>query len=902
MSANVANDDLKRAWRPLWLSTFAFAACFAVWTLFSITGLQIKHDIGLNDTEFGILIATPILTGSVLRVFLGILADRFGGRRLFVILMVSTAMAVAALSFATSYAGLLLAALGVGIAGGSFAVGVAYVSRWFPQERQGAVLGIFGVGNVGAAFTSFVAPFLMAAYGWKTLTQMYAVGLVLVAAVFLLATEEDPATAARRKGQQQMPPIGEQLAPLANVQVWRFSLYYFFVFGGFVALSLWLPRYYVGAYHLDLVQAGILTTLFTLPASLMRAYGGWLADRVGARRVMYWSFSVSVVCAFILSYPPTDFVVDGIAGPIAFSLHINEATFAFLTLVLGMFMALGMAAVYKHIPHYYPKHVGVVGGIVGLMGGLGGFVLPIAFGLMNDLVGVWTSCFALLFLIAIVNLLWMHFAILRMESGVAVAADKRRLLPGLEEGHVLTVWTPEDAAFWESKGRRIAQRNLWISIPALMLSFAVWMVWSAVVVSLPAAGFRYTTDQLFWLAALPGLSGATLRLVYSFVVMVFGGRTWTIFSTTLLLLPAVGIGVAVQNPQTPYSVMLVLSLLCGLGGGNFSSSMANINMFFPTRSKGNALALNAGLGNLGVSLVQFVVPLVITTGVFGIWGGAPQETTAGGRLWLQNAGFVWVPFILVSIVAAVFGMDDIAEMKASLAEQILVFKRKHTWVLSWLYTGAFGSFIGFSAAFPLMTRIQFPQVNPMAYAFLGPLLGALTRAATGWMADRFGGARVSVVAFMAMGLGVIGVLYALRLGGDPGAFPIFLGMFLFLFAASGVANAATYQMIPVVFARAVAARLAAQSGGVDRRRIARESAPAVGVIAAIAAYGGFFIPKSYGTAIALTGRPEWALYLFLAYYASCVFLTWWFYLRAGAEIRLGANTPASPAPAVEPAM
>ncbi|MBX7198227.1 MAG: MFS transporter [Rhodospirillaceae bacterium] len=879
----------QQQWRALGLSTFAFVGCFAVWTLFSIIGIEIKKELKLTDTEFSLLIATPILTGSLVRVLLGTLSDRFGGRRIFLILMLATSVAVELLSFATSYESMMMAALAVGIAGGSFAVGVAYVSQWYPQERQGMALGLFGIGNLGAALTSFGAPFLMIAYGWRNVAQIYALTLVIIAAIFMLFSKDDPVTQARRQGAAHPQSLAEQLAPLANGQVWRFSIYYFFVFGGFVALSLWLPRYYVGAYGLDLVTAGILTTLFTLPASLMRAVGGWLSDRIGARSVMYWSFGVSVACTFVLSYPATDFVVHGIAGPIPFTVSINEATFAFLTIVLGSAMALGMAAVYKHIPYYYPQHVGVVGGLVGLMGGLGGFVLPITFGLMNDLLGIWTACFALLFLIVVVNLSWMHAAILRMEGGIAVEPEKRQLLPGLEAAHALTVWRPEDAAFWESQGRRVAQRNLWISIPALLLAFAVWMVWSAVVVSLPAAGFAYTTDQLFWLAALPGLSGATLRLVYSFVVMIFGGRTWTVFSTALLLVPALGIGFAVQNPATPYSVMVALSLLCGLGGGNFASSMANISLFFPQRIKGHALALNAGLGNLGVSVVQFAVPLIITMGVFGSWGGPPQ-ISGTGRMWLQNAGFLWVPFIVASTLAAWVGMNDIAEMRASLAQQFTVFKRKHTWILCGLYTGAFGSFIGFSAAFPLLTKTQFPHVNPMTYAFLGPLLGALARAGSGWLADRFGGARLAVASFAAMAFSVMGVIHALTGDGDA-AFPLFLTMFLLLFVASGVCNAATYQMIPGVFSRAVAAQMAATGKGLDRRAIARETTPAIGVIAAVAAYGGFVIPKSYGTSIALTGSANAALYAFIAYYAACMAVTWWYYMRRGAEISLTAEAP-----------
>ncbi|MBS1109057.1 MAG: Nitrite extrusion protein, partial [Anaeromyxobacteraceae bacterium] len=323
---------------------------------------------------------------------------------------------------------------------------------------------------------------------------------------------------------------------------------------------------------------------------------------------------------------------------------------------------------------------------------------------------------------------------------------------------VLDRWDVEDKGFWTSEGRAIAQRNLWISIPALLLSFAVWMVWSVVVVRLPEVGFAFTTDELFWLAALPGLSGATLRIFYSFMVPIFGGRKWTAISTASLLLPAVGIGFAVQDPTTPYATMLVLALLCGFGGGNFASSMANISFFFPKEQKGTALGLNAGLGNLGVSTVQFVVPLVITAGVFGSLGGEPQHTAKGASIWLQNAGFIWVPFVAICVVAAWFGMNDIASARASFREQSIIFRRKHNWIMCWLYTGTFGSFIGYSAGLPLLIKAQFPGVDPVKYAFLGPLVGALARPVGGWLSDKLGGARVTLWNFIAMAAAAGGVI------------------------------------------------------------------------------------------------------------------------------------------------
>ncbi len=399
----------------LWASTFSFTVCFAVWTIFSIIGLQIKQELGLNDTQFGLLIATPILTGSLSRMFLGIWADQIGGRIVFTAVMLAAAAATWFLTTMSTYEGYLFAALLVGIAGGSFAVGIAYVSKWFPTEKQGTALGIFGAGNIGAAVTKLGAPLIMVAYGWHTVAQLWAATLAVTAVVYFLVTKDDPQLAARRASGTKPVPFLKQLEPLKNLQVWRFSLYYFFVFGAFVALALWLPRYLVGAYGLDIATAGMIAAMYSIPASLFRVLGGWLSDRIGARRVMYWTFGVSVLCTFLLSYPTTTYVVTGVKGPIEFTLAMGVLPFTVLVFVLGFFMSLGKAAVYKHIPVYYPNNVGAVGGVVGMIGGLGGFILPIAFGVMNDLIGVWTSSFMLLFLIASASLAWMHFAIRRME-------------------------------------------------------------------------------------------------------------------------------------------------------------------------------------------------------------------------------------------------------------------------------------------------------------------------------------------------------------------------------------------------------------------------------------------------------------------------------------------------------
>jgi MFS transporter, NNP family, nitrate/nitrite transporter len=451
--------------------------------------------------------------------------------------------------------------------------------------------------------------------------------------------------------------------------------------------------------------------------------------------------------------------------------------------------------------------------------------------------------------------------------------------------HVIAHWNPEDKGFWERNGRTVATRNLWLSIPALTLSFAVWMLWSVVVVHLPAAGFRYSTNQLFWLTALPALCGATLRIFYAFAVPIVGGRRFTALATASLLLPALGLGFAVQDPSTPYESMVALALLCGLGGGNFASSMAHISFFYPNSRKGYALGLNAGLGHLGVSMVQLAVPLAIGAGLFGAMGGAPQ-TTAQGPMWLQNAGFIWVPFIAVSAIAAWFGMNDLSEARAGFAEQAVIFTRKHNWLMCWLYVGTFGSFIGYSAGLPMLIQSQFQGVDAVQYAWLGPLLGALMRPLGGWLADRLGGARVTFWTFVVMTLGVAAVLACLPRQGQGGHFAGFMVSFGVLFAASGIGNGSSFRMIASIF---LAERQQAAGPLPSEQRQAategnKEAAAALGFASALGAYGGFFIPKSYGTSIALTGSPEAALHAFVLFYLSCIAVTWWHYSRRNAPM------------------
>ena len=454
---------------------------------------------------------------------------------------------------------------------------------------------------------------------------------------------------------------------------------------------------------------------------------------------------------------------------------------------------------------------------------------------------------------------------------------------------VLTQWNPEDPVFWETQGRDIANRNLWISIPSLSLAFAVWMVWSVVVVNLPNAGFSFSTRELFWLSALPALCGATLRIFYSFMVPIFGGRRWTAISTASLLLPTLGMGFAVMDPSTSYLTFAVLALLCGLGGGNFASSMANINFFFPKVQKGIALGLNAGLGNLGVSLVQFVVPLVITAGTFGALGGDPQTWMRGAegqQMWLQNAGFVWVPFIAGCAVAAWLFMNDLATSRASFSDQVVIFRSKHTWIMCWLYLGTFGSFIGYSAGFPLLGKSQFPQVDVLAYAWLGPLIGALLRPLGGWLSDKLGGARVTFWNFIAMAAGVASVLAFLPQAGQGGNFYGFIVMFMVLFMTAGIGNGSTFRMIPAIFLEKHQREAAGKGRAAEEQAVRdanTEAAAVLGFSSAIGAYGGFFIPMSYGASISLTGTAGTALYMFIVFYLTCIAMTWWYYSRRNAE-------------------
>ncbi|CDI03362.1 putative nitrate/nitrite transporter (narK) [Candidatus Competibacter denitrificans Run_A_D11] len=883
----------------LTMNTMAFAVNFAVWVMFSVIGIKIKAELNLNETEFGLLVATPILTGSLVRLPLGILTDRYGGRIVFFIQMLLVSIPTWLVSYATEYWQYLVLGLFVGLAGGSFAVGIAYTSTWFSKERQGTAMGIFGAGNAGSSLTKFVAPMIIAAFGaWQMVPKVYAVAMIVMAILFWFFTYTDPLHQKDAAQNRVRPSLGQQLQPLLDARVWRFGLAYAFVFGGFVALALWLPKYYVGEYGLPLATAAFLTIFFDLPSGAIRALGGWASDKWGGNTVTWWVLWISLICLFVLSYPPTTMTIHGIKGDVSVNLGIGIVLFTVLAFVVGMAQGFGKASVYRSLADYYPTQMGVVGGIVGLIGGLGGFVMPIMFGVAADAVGVRSSCFMLMFLLVVVTMLWTWVAEKNEREEILERhADARAELAGANlvdriyrRRHLLADWRPDDEAFWQSVGRRIANRNLWLSMPALLLAFAVWVVWSVIVVELPRVGFKFSQNQLFWLAALPGLSGPFFRALYSFVVPIFGGRNWTVFSTALLLLPTLWIGVAVQDPNTNYAVFVAIALLCGLGAGNFSSSMANISFFFPQRLQGTALGLNGGVGNLGVGIAQLIVPIAMYGGALWILGGNAQNRFDEGivtPIWLQNAGFIWVPFIVAASVAAWFGMDNIGTVKAGFAEQVAIFRHKHQWLMSWLYTGTFGSFIGLAVTFPMLVNTAFPTANTFKFAFVGPLLAALVRPLGGWLSDRIGGAIITCWVFVAMTAASFGALLFLPgLNGGDGNMSGFITMYLMLFVAAGIGNGSTFRMIPIIF-RVLRQR---RIHGKDRAALeeashlaATEAAATLGFSSAVAAFGGFFIPIAYGASINLTGGYQAALMVFALFYLSCLWVTWRWYAGKNVE-------------------
>lgn len=437
-------------------------------------------------------------------------------------------------------------------------------------------------------------------------------------------------------------------------------------------------------------------------------------------------------------------------------------------------------------------------------------------------------------------------------------------------------WNPEDENYWKTKGSVIARRNLIWSIVAEHLGFSIWLIWSIVATKLPQAGFHYTTDQLFQLVALPGLIGSLMRFPYTFAVTTFGGRNWTIISASVLFIPTLALAYFVTQPDTPFWLMLCVAATAGLGGGNFASSMANISFFYPDRMKGWALGLNAAGGNIGVSSVQLLTPILMGVGLINLY----QATPVGG-VYLQNAGLMWLLPLVIAVTGAALFMNNLTSAKASLKDQLAIIKRKHTWIMSYIYIGTFGSFIGYSAAFPLLLKTQFPEIT-VAIAFLGPLVGSLSRPLGGLLADKIGGAIMTFWNFIAMGAATIGVLYFV----DTKNFAGFLVMFLILFVTTGVGNGSTYRMIPSIFREENLRKVkglgeAARATAMKTAGI--ESGAALGFIGAIGACGGYLIPSGFGKSIALTGGPQLALVVYLVFYATCLGLTWWYYLRRSSD-------------------
>ncbi|MDP3700833.1 MAG: nitrate/nitrite transporter [Hylemonella sp.] len=401
-------DRNRQALSVLIVSTLAFTVCFMVWMMFGVIGIPIKKTLGLNATEFGLLTATPVLTGSLIRVPLGIWTDRYGGRIVMAILMASTVPAIWLMAYATAYWHFLVIGLFVGLAGGSFSVGTPYVARWYPRNRQGMAMGVYGAGNSGAAVNKFIAPALVVAFGWTMVPQVYAAIMLGTVVVFWLFSHSDPAHLVPSHVK-----FSDQLKALKDPKVIKYCQYYSIVFGGYVALSLWMVQYYVGEYGLDIRAAALLAACFSLPGGVLRAVGGWLSDKYGAHSVTWWVMWVSWICLFLLSYPQFDFTVATIEGPKTFHFGLNVYAFTGLMFILGIAWAFGKASVFKYISDDYPTNIGTISGIVGLAGGLGGFVLPILFGVLVDLTGIRSSAFMLMYGVVWVSLIWMYWTEVR---------------------------------------------------------------------------------------------------------------------------------------------------------------------------------------------------------------------------------------------------------------------------------------------------------------------------------------------------------------------------------------------------------------------------------------------------------------------------------------------------------
>lgn len=409
-------------------STIAFTVCFMVWMMFAVLGIPLKKSLGLNETEFGLLTAIPVLTGSLVRLPIGLLTDKFGGRIVFFVLMLATVIPIYCLSFATEYWHFLVLGLCVGLAGGSFTVGIAYVAKWFEPQRQGLAMGVFGAGNAGSALTKLIAPSIIAVGGWQFLPKVYA-GLMLVTAIgfwFLTFDNKEHRTASNAS-------IGAQLAVLKDPNVWRYSQYYSIVFGGYVALALWMTHYYVDEYGFNLKTAAFLAACFSLPGGVLRALGGWLSDKYSAHTVTWWVLWVAMLILFVLCYPQTDLVVQTVTGERSFHLGLNSTLFTVLIFALGITFAIGKASVFKYLSDEYKQNMGAVSGVVGLFGGLGGFILPIMFGMAVDITGVRSSAFMIMFGVVWVSLIWIYLSEVRPQMEASHQAEKQRKLQKEED-------------------------------------------------------------------------------------------------------------------------------------------------------------------------------------------------------------------------------------------------------------------------------------------------------------------------------------------------------------------------------------------------------------------------------------------------------------------------------------
>jgi NNP family nitrate/nitrite transporter-like MFS transporter len=404
------------AFRVLLMTTLAFGVCFAAWMMFGVTGIPIRQELGLSASEFGLLTATPILTGALFRLPLGIWTDRFGGRPVMLVLLVGCAVPLWLSSYAAALWQFLLLGLALGLVGAAFAVGTPYVARFFPKERKGLAMGIFGAGVSGAAINMFVAPTLVESYGWQSVPRVYAVALLVTAILFRLLAAPDPGASGAAI------PIRRQLTVLRDLRVWKYCQYYSIVFGGFTAVSIWLPQYFVNEYGFSITEAALMAACFALPAGVLRAFGGYLSDRFGAHAVTWWVLWAAWICLFLLSYPQTDLIIQTIRGPASLHVGLPAWAFAMLLFVLGVSFACGMASTFKYVSDDFPSNMGVVSGIVGLVGGLGGFLLPILFGILLDLVGIYSSCFMLLYGIVWVSLILMYLTEIRRKRVIGSAA------------------------------------------------------------------------------------------------------------------------------------------------------------------------------------------------------------------------------------------------------------------------------------------------------------------------------------------------------------------------------------------------------------------------------------------------------------------------------------------------